>query len=293
MLIRPRRGDDIAACVALLREVHELDSYPRYLPGDPESFLLAEDAYGCWVAELDGAIVGHVALVKRTSAAAMKIASDALGRPADELGVVARLFVSGRARRSGAGRRLLGTATAEATARGLWPVLDVTTDAAAAIALYERTGWTRAGTTTVRFRDGHTLDEHIYLGPAPLPRLGARASCCYPGSHVAPALQWDNFHTRVWKMSHHLSRRCASCCYHPAASRDGSLRVVWSVFPDLTTRNPCGAHASCCYPQPEDIAETVYFLASAGARHIAGQILHVKGAPTPGSGGRTAVTCRR
>jgi GNAT superfamily N-acetyltransferase len=167
MLIRPRRGGDIAACVELLREVHAVDSYPRYLPGDPESFLVQSDAYGCWVAELDGVLVGHVALAKRTSDPAMRIASEALGRPEDELGVVARLFVSGRARRSGAGRRLLGTATAAAVARGLWPVLDVTTDAAAAIALYEGCGWTRAGTTTVRFGSGRTLDEHIYLGPAP------------------------------------------------------------------------------------------------------------------------------
>jgi GNAT superfamily N-acetyltransferase len=167
MLIRPRRGGDIAACVELLREIHQLDSYPRYLPADPESFLLEEDAYGCWVAELDGAVVGHVALVKRTSAAAMKIAADALGRPDDELAVVARLFVSGRARRSGAGRGLLGTATAAAIALGRWPVLDVTTDAAAAVALYEGSGWTRVGTATIRFGDGHTLDEHVYLGPAP------------------------------------------------------------------------------------------------------------------------------
>jgi GNAT superfamily N-acetyltransferase len=171
MLIRPRRDGDIAACVELLREVHELDGYPRYLPGDPESFLLQADAYGCWVAEVDGALAGHVSLVRRTSDPAMRIASEALGRPEEELGVIARLFVSAAARRSGAGRRLLGTATAEAVARGLWPVLDVVTDAAAAIALYERAGWTRVGTTTVRFRSGHSLDEHIYLGPAPA--LGA------------------------------------------------------------------------------------------------------------------------
>lgn len=167
MLIRPRVDGDIAACADLLREVHAVDSYPRYLPGEPETFLIQPDAYACWVAELDGALVGHVALVPRTSRAAMKIAGAALGRREDELGVVARLFVSGRARRSGAGRLLLGTAAAAATARGLWPVLDVTTDAAAAIALYERSGWTRAGTATIRFGDGHTLDEYIYLGPAP------------------------------------------------------------------------------------------------------------------------------
>jgi len=165
VLIRPREGGDIAACVEVLREVHALDGYPRYLPGDVEAFLIQPDAYACWVAELEGVVVGHVALAPTTSPAAMKIASDALGRPEAELGVVARLFVAGRARRTGAGQRLLGTAATAATARGLWPVLDVTTDAAAAIALYERSGWTRVGTATIVFRSGRTLDEHVYLGP--------------------------------------------------------------------------------------------------------------------------------
>jgi GNAT superfamily N-acetyltransferase len=169
MLIRPRTDGDIAACIELLREVHALDGYPRYLPGDPEAFLIQPDAYRCWVAELDGAIVGHVALARSTSEAAMKIASDALGRPEESLGVIARLFVSSRARRTGAGQRLLAAAAAEAAARGLWPVLDVVTEAAAAIALYERSGWTRAGTATIRFGGGRTLDEHVYLGPGPVP----------------------------------------------------------------------------------------------------------------------------
>ena len=32
---------------------------------------------------------------------------------------------------------------------------------------------------------------------------------------------------------------------------------------------------------PNDIAETTYFMASDGARHITGQIVHVNGGPTP------------
>ena len=95
----------------------------------------------------------------------------ALDRPAEQLAVIARLFVSPQARGRGIGRRLLDTATADAVSRGLWPVLDVDTNLASAIALYESKGWVRAGMTTVRFPDGHSLDEYVYLGPAPRNRF--------------------------------------------------------------------------------------------------------------------------
>ena len=167
MLIRPRRDGDLTGCTHLVREVHASDRYPRYLPADITSFLDPRYPYGIWVAEEDGKIAGHIALVSRTVPAAMELAARTLGRREDQLAVVARLFVSPRARGSGAGRMLLDVATAEAAARGLWPVLDVDTELAAAIALYESRGWTRAGTITVRFKDGNILTEHVYLGPEP------------------------------------------------------------------------------------------------------------------------------
>jgi GNAT superfamily N-acetyltransferase len=171
MLIRPRRDADLTACAALVREVHAADRYPRHLPPDLTSFLNPADPYGLWVAEQEGEIGGHIALVPRTVPAAMELAAAALGRREDQLAVVARLFVSPRARGWGAGRMLLAAATAEAAARGLWPVLDVDTELTAAIALYESRGWTRAGTITVRFKDGNTLEEHVYLGPKIIPKM--------------------------------------------------------------------------------------------------------------------------
>ena len=167
MLIRPRRDDDLTACTRLVREVHAADRYPRYLPADLTSFLNPANPYGIWVAELDGRILGHIALVPRSVPAAMELAAGALGRSEDQLAVVARLFVSPRARGAGAGRLLLDEATTAAAARGRWPVLDVDTELAGAIALYESRGWTRAGTITVRFNDGNILTEHVYLGPEP------------------------------------------------------------------------------------------------------------------------------
>lgn len=52
----------------------------------------------------------------------------------------------------------------------MWPVLDVDTDLAPAIALYESRGWVRAGMVTMRFKGGHSLNEFVYLGPAPAGR---------------------------------------------------------------------------------------------------------------------------
>jgi GNAT superfamily N-acetyltransferase len=167
VLIRPRRDDDLAACADLVREVHAADRYPRYLPGDIASFLAPPDPYGWWVADRDGEVLGHIALVPRGLSATLEVAADTLSRPKEQLAVVARLLVSPRARGQGAGRMLLTEATAAAAVRGLRPVLDVDVDLAAAIALYESQGWTRAGQVTVSWSDGRTLTEYVYLGPEP------------------------------------------------------------------------------------------------------------------------------
>jgi GNAT superfamily N-acetyltransferase len=167
VLIRPRRDGDLPACCDLVREVHATDRYPRYLPADTGSFLALPDRYGCWVAEADGDVLGHVALVAPGLSAATEVATGALGRPTDQLAVVARLLVSPRARGRGAGRMLLAAATAEADRRGLWPVLDVDKDLGGAIALYQSQGWTRAGEATLNWSGGRTLTEHVYLGPQP------------------------------------------------------------------------------------------------------------------------------
>lgn len=165
VLIRPRHDDDLPACAGLVREVHAANRYPRYLPADLAAFLTPPDPYGCWVTQQGGEVLGHIALVPRGLPATLEVAADALGLPPGRLAVVARLFVSPRARGQGAGRLLLDAATEAARARGLHPVLDVDTDLAAAIALYESRGWTRAGQVTATWPNGRTLTEYVYLGP--------------------------------------------------------------------------------------------------------------------------------
>lgn len=165
MIIRPRTDADFHRCVEIARAVHEVDGYPLYLPTDLRTFLDSPDAYGGWVAEEAGEIVGHVALHPRTSNAVLTLASGVLGQRVDRLGIVARLLVAPSGRRRGVGRALLEKASGEALARGLWPILDVAKQPEAAIQLYETCGWTPLGDVTLHLGCDFSLDERVYRGP--------------------------------------------------------------------------------------------------------------------------------
>ena len=98
----------------------------------------------------------------------MELATSALGLPAERLAVVARLFVSPRARGQRAGRLLLDKARRRARPHAACTrSLDVDTGLAGADRAVRVGGWSRAGEITVRFRDGNTLNEYVYLGPRP------------------------------------------------------------------------------------------------------------------------------
>jgi ribosomal-protein-alanine N-acetyltransferase len=164
MIIRPRIDADLDQCVAVARVVHQLDGYPPYLPTGLRTFLVSSDAHGAWVAEENDEIVGHVALHRRSTAAAMALASQTVGQPVERLGIVARLLVAPPARRQGVGQALLDVASQAAVDLGLWPVLDVVTPLQGAIALYEKCGWASAGKVTVDLGDDETIEEYVYIG---------------------------------------------------------------------------------------------------------------------------------
>jgi GNAT superfamily N-acetyltransferase len=163
--VRRRNEADLDRCVAVAQIVHQLDGYPPYLPTDLRTFLVSSDACGAWVAEGNGEIVGHVALHRRSTPAAMAMASEAVQQPVECLGIVARLLVAPSARGHGVGQALLDEASRAAVDLGLWPVLDVVTHLQAATHLYERCGWTRAGEITVHLGDDYSVNEFVYIGP--------------------------------------------------------------------------------------------------------------------------------
>jgi GNAT superfamily N-acetyltransferase len=164
MPIRTRKPEDMAGCVTLLRTVHEVSGYPSAWPDDPGRWLTPASLAGGWVAEADGLITGHVALVQGVRAECLLRVT---GRDADQLGGIARLFVSPAVRRQGTARALLEVVTSAAWERGLQPVLDVVADGHAAIALYERSGWKLAGTAAATWTkpDGVSPMVRYYVGP--------------------------------------------------------------------------------------------------------------------------------
>jgi GNAT superfamily N-acetyltransferase len=164
MPIRARTPADLAGCVALLRTVHETSGYPSRWPADPARWLTPASLIAAWVAEADGLITGHIALVAGMRAECLL---QATGRDPAELGGISRLFVGPAARRQGTALALLEAATARAADRGLQPVLDVVNDGHAAIALYERAGWKQAGTEPAAWTnaDGNHPTVRYYVAP--------------------------------------------------------------------------------------------------------------------------------
>ena len=85
---RPRRADDVPACVQALAEVHRKDGYPTRWPKDPADWLDSPGLLGAWVAEGAGVMAGHIALVVGVDDAEL---IKAAGRPAVELAMVSAL----------------------------------------------------------------------------------------------------------------------------------------------------------------------------------------------------------
>ena len=150
MLVRPRQPEDLPACAAALRLVHDTSGYPSRWPDDPGGWITPRSMVAAWVAEYDGDIAGHVALVRGMWIDCLLRAT---GLPPEALGGIVRLYVDPRFQRLGLARSLLDTAAGAAVDHRLRPVLDVVDDSAPAIALYERAGWHLVGTQPATWTD--------------------------------------------------------------------------------------------------------------------------------------------
>ena len=164
MSARPRQPADLPACVASLRRVHEASGYPSRWPDDPAGWLTPRTMVAAWVAEYDGEIAGHVALVRGLNVECLLRAT---GLPVEALGGIVRLYVDPGFQRLGLARALLGTAAGAAADHDLKPVLDVVADSAPAVALYERAGWQLAGIQPATWTDpdGTVPVIRCYVGP--------------------------------------------------------------------------------------------------------------------------------
>jgi ribosomal protein S18 acetylase RimI-like enzyme len=148
--VRPREPGDIPACAAALRRVHDASGYPSRWPDDPGRWITPRDMVAAWVAEHEGEVAGHVALVRGLNVACLLRAT---GLPVEQLGGIVRLYVDPHFHRLGLARALLDTAAGSAVDHGLKPVLDVVDDSGPAIALYERAGWQLVGTQPATWTD--------------------------------------------------------------------------------------------------------------------------------------------
>ena len=162
--VRQRVVNDLPDCVRALKAVHAADGYPMWWPADPAGWLSPVRCTSAWVAELGGAIVGHVCVVGGVED---PVVASSAGVSSDRLAAVSRLFVAPAARGRRLGASLLAASSLYASAQGLQLMLDVVDDGGPAAAVYERLGWRLvdrrfAGWTTPR---GDRLPVRIYLAP--------------------------------------------------------------------------------------------------------------------------------
>lgn len=183
--VRPRVEADRPALLAALAGCAAATGYlggpDGTLVPDAEDHVFDPRFSSAWVAELNGVVVGHVALMpmrRGKDPAAEDLWTAATGRPADDHLVVKRLFVAPAAQRLGIADRLLDTAVAAAGADGRVAVLDTASVAAPALAMYRSRGWHEVGTAAAHWA-GDRFDIVLFVQPG---ALADAASSAPPGS---------------------------------------------------------------------------------------------------------------
>jgi GNAT superfamily N-acetyltransferase len=145
--VRERRPQDLPVLAEVLAAQRPHSGYPQNwpLPFPVEDFIARADEDAAWVAELDGRVVGHVAVSRVGPGLEADLWTAGAGRPRDELAAVSVLFVDHTVQGQGVGRALLAAAVAAIRESGRLPVLDVVQETPAAVELYRRTGWQVVG----------------------------------------------------------------------------------------------------------------------------------------------------
>lgn len=165
VIVRPFEDADSADAASALVEVHSTDGYPVEGVEHPEAWLRSADVIAAWVSELDGNVVGHVAIMRPHGEDAVSMWMQQSGDTEDQIAVLARLFVVKAARKHAAGEQLMKAAMSYGRKYGLRLVLDVMTKDAAAIRLYERLGWREIGRAPHHYGSGKSIDAVCYVAP--------------------------------------------------------------------------------------------------------------------------------
>jgi GNAT superfamily N-acetyltransferase len=169
-----RRAEDLER-LTHVAEAASADGYPPHRSAELRDFIAAGDELAALVCELDGDVIGHVALHGRAAPAVMDLATDVLGASPSSLAAVARLFVDPAARRLRVGTALLEAATQRAHDLRRRPILDVWQGLDGAMRLYESApGWRRVGEVQIDFNSpctdrcvhtGRNIRSNVYAGP--------------------------------------------------------------------------------------------------------------------------------
>lgn len=166
IVVRPITDADVPAAAAALVEVHATDGYPVEGVEQPEAWIRRPGVLSAWVAEDEGKIVGHVAVMRPEGEGAVSLWRNKSGEDEERIGVLARLFVVREARKHSAGERLMRAAMDYAELNSLRLVLDVMTKDTSAIRLYERLGWRHIGEVAHHFGAGQQIPAACYVWPA-------------------------------------------------------------------------------------------------------------------------------
>ncbi|MDO5741041.1 MAG: GNAT family N-acetyltransferase [Ornithinimicrobium sp.] len=169
VVTRPRCDVDIPALIDILARQQAQTQYPFHWPPDrgPERFLRRPSEREAWVAELDGKVVGHVAIQSVADDELGRLWASAHGVPITELRCISVLYADRRHPRRGIGSALLARATERALAGGGAPVLDVVAGHLDAVNLYLSRGWQEVGRIRPQWLPASEEPVHAMILPRP------------------------------------------------------------------------------------------------------------------------------
>lgn len=167
MLTRPRRDADLPALIQILARQQAETQYPFVWPPErgAERFLRRPSELEAWVAELDGTVVGHVAIQSVADDDLGKMWAAAHGVPVSNVRCISVLYADRRLPQRGIGSALLARATQRARADGGAPALDVVATHVDAVNFYLNRGWQKVGRVRPEWLPETEEPVHVMILP--------------------------------------------------------------------------------------------------------------------------------